>query len=98
MKKGVPAEVGGKGAHDGFFDSRGPIYQHAVPKNVKIDAMCYHRVLQQLQRHIRMKRPELKYQWIMYHNNARPYTAKIMEAWLASKRINVMHPPTPTPL
>ncbi len=45
-KEGVPAEICGKGASGGFFDSRGHIYQHAVLKKVKIDAVYYRGVLQ----------------------------------------------------
>ncbi len=97
-KERVPAEIGVKGAHGVFFfNSRGPIYQHAVPRKVKIDAAYYCGVLQQLQRHIRTKRPELKHRWILHHHDARPHTAKIVETWMASKEIYVMHPPPNSP-
>ncbi len=61
-KEGAPVEINGEGAHGGFFfDIRGPIYQYTVPNEVKIDAAYYCGVLQQLKRHIQMKRMELKY-------------------------------------
>ncbi len=43
-----------------------------------------------MQRHIRMKRLELKHRWILHHDNARPHTAKIVEVWLTNKQIVIM--------
>ncbi len=40
-KEGAPAEIGEEGAHGGFFRYRGPTYQHAVPKKVKINVAYY---------------------------------------------------------
>ncbi len=44
-----------------------------------------------------MKRTELKHRWILSHNIAQPHTAKIMEAWLDSKQIDVMQHPLYNP-
>ena len=77
-----------------FFDSRGPVYQHAVPPKTKINAEYYKSVLEKLLRHIRTKRPELKGTWVLHHNNARPHVAKVVQDWLVNKGVRVMpHPP-----
>ncbi len=91
-KEHVPAEISREGAQGSFFDSRGPTYKPAVPEKMKIDAACYCGVLQQLQRHIRRKMPELKHRWILHHDNARRHTTKIVGACLASKQI-ILHLP-----
>ena len=56
-----------------FFDSKGPIYQHFVPKGTTINTTTYIKILQKFIRLHREKRPE-RYEdgaeWFFHQDNA----------------------------
>ncbi len=68
-----------------FFDRHGMIYQHLVPSGVTVNAAYYLNVLRMLERHVLKKRPHLKKQWILHHDNARPHTVHIITDYLKKK-------------
>ncbi len=76
-----------------FFNCHRPTYRHTVPPKMTINAEYYRTVLQQLLCHICQKRPHVKKQWILHHDNAQPQVICLVQAWLTRHNIEVMlHP------
>jgi len=78
-----------------FFDNRGLIYTHYVPKGKTINANYYIDVLRTFQQHLRHKRPTmLENGWFLHHDNARPHTAMATVDYMCQKGIKTIdHPP-----
>ncbi len=81
-----------------FLTVEDPFISTQSPRKWKLMWHITVGVLQQLQRHVQMKRAELKHQWILHHNNAQSHTTTIVDAWLTSKQIDVMRHPRHSPL
>jgi histone-lysine N-methyltransferase SETMAR len=78
-----------------FFDSRGLIYSHIVPKGAKINATYIVKVLGIFLKKFRQKRPEMAArQWFFHWDNAPVHTAAVVQAWIAANNVQVLeHPP-----
>ncbi len=61
------------------FNCRGLVYQHYCPPKTRIIAKYYLKTLEKLREHIRCKRPDLRNQFILHQDNARPHTASIVQ-------------------
>lgn len=74
-----------------FFDIKGMIYQHWVPKAQTINSAYYIEVISKFLDHLRKKRPEkLEAGWILHQDNARPHTSRETMEFFAKKKINVL--------
>jgi len=85
-----------------FFDSKGLIYTHIMPRGALINAKFILVVLGKLLVHLRKKRPEMvKRDWFFPWDNAPVHGAAVVKSWLAAKAFKVLkHPsflPDPTP-
>jgi histone-lysine N-methyltransferase SETMAR len=78
-----------------FFDSRGLIYTHIVPKGAAINAAYTIKVLGKFLEHFKKKRPAMAaQQWWFHWDNAPVHTAASVKEWMAAKGIQVLeHPP-----
>ena len=78
-----------------FFDSKGLIYTHYVPKGQTINADYFITVLKTFLRALRERRPhKWSIGWVLHMDNARPHTANKTMDFLASKNITLVpHPP-----
>ncbi|GFO08991.1 histone-lysine N-methyltransferase SETMAR [Plakobranchus ocellatus] len=65
-----------------FWDSRGMILQHILPKGESVNADRYCETLDRLRHAVRRKRPGLlRSGVVLQHNNATPHTAKRTKEW-----------------
>jgi hypothetical protein len=55
-----------------FFDSRGIVYRHFVPRKETVTGKSYLKVLKGLKRAVDQKRPEKRNGFILLHDNAPP--------------------------
>jgi histone-lysine N-methyltransferase SETMAR len=78
-----------------FFDSRGMIYTHMVPRGATINATYTIKVLGTFLEHFKKKRPAMAAQQSWFHwDNAPVHTAASVKEWMATKGIQVLeHPP-----
>ncbi len=78
-----------------FFDSKGLVYTHIVPKGTAINANYILVVLGKFMVHLRKKRPEMtKGNWFFHWDNVPVHTAASVKNWLAAKGIQLLpHPP-----
>ncbi len=78
-----------------FFDYKGMVYTHSVPRGQTVNGDYYKQVLTTLMNdHISRKRPELRGNWKLHHDNARPHIAHVVTEYLAKQNIKVVpHPP-----
>ena len=78
-----------------FFDSKGLIYTHIVPRGSTVNAAYIVKVLDVFMRHLRKKRPVLAEQrWFFHWDNAPVHTANVVKEFLAKKNIKLLsHPP-----
>ncbi len=77
-----------------FFDSCGPLHQHVLPTNTTINSALYGKVLQTLRYHVGRKRPHLRDQWLLHHDNAQLHTSNATQDFLDSEFISTFgHPP-----
>jgi histone-lysine N-methyltransferase SETMAR len=78
-----------------FFDCRGLIYTHIVPRGAKINAMYIVKALGTFMKHFKKKRPEMaSREWFFHRDNAPVHTATVVQDWLAANKIQVLeHPP-----
>lgn len=74
-----------------FFDFKGMIYQHYLPKGQTINSVYYMKVLTNFLVHLRKKRPEkLIDGWLLHQDNARPHVSKATMEFMTKKRINLL--------
>jgi hypothetical protein len=80
-----------------FFDSKGLVYTHIMPKRTTINANYILMVLGKFMVHLRKKRPDMtKGNWFFHWDNAPVHTAAVVKNWLAAKEIQLLlHPPPP---
>jgi histone-lysine N-methyltransferase SETMAR len=79
-----------------FFDSRGLIYMHIVPRGASINVAYTIKVLGTFLEHFKKKRPAMAaQQWWFHWDNAPVHTAATpVKEWMAAKGIQVLeHPP-----
>jgi [histone H3]-lysine36 N-dimethyltransferase SETMAR len=78
-----------------FFDSKGLIYTHIVPRGAAINAKYILMVLGKFLEHLRRKRPEMVTRdWFFHWDNASVHTAAVVKSWLTAKAFKVLeHPP-----
>jgi histone-lysine N-methyltransferase SETMAR len=102
IKKGSPGPVKAKVAASrtkqmlvAFFDKKGLVYTHIVPRGVTINPNYTIIVLGKLMKHLRIKRPEtIEQEWFLHCDNAPVHTAAIVKNWLAARAIQMLpHPP-----
>jgi hypothetical protein len=66
-----------------FFDSKGLIYTHIVPRGSTVNAAYIVKVLDVFMRHFKKKRPVMAEQpWFFHWDNAPVHTAAIVQDWL----------------
>lgn len=79
-----------------FFDSRGPIYQHFVPKGTTVNTETYIRILEGFEKRHREKRPErfgdnaVRVRWFFHHDNAPAHASGDTKMWLEVSGYNVL--------
>ncbi len=89
-----PVKICGQSHGDHFFQLEEPHYQHQVPSKGKVNAEHYRDVLKTLQCYVNQRRPQLKNQYHLHHDNARPHTARIITEYLEANSICVIpYPP-----
>jgi histone-lysine N-methyltransferase SETMAR len=102
IKKGSPGPVKAKVAASrtkqmlvAFFDKKGLVYTHIVPRGVTINANYTIIVLGKFLKQLRLKRPEMvEQEWFLHWDNAPVHTAAVVQNWLAARAIRVLpHPP-----
>ncbi len=78
-----------------FFDSRGLIYSHIIPKGAKINATYIVMVLGIFLKKLRQKRPEMaSREWFFHWDNALVHTPAVVQTWIAANNVQVLeHPP-----
>ncbi len=78
-----------------FFDSKGLVNTHIVPKGTAINANYILVVLGKFMVHLRKRRPEMtKGNWFFHWDTAPIHTAASVKNWLAAKGIQLLlHPP-----
>ncbi len=82
-----------------FFDCRGLILKHWVPKGQSITAAYYIEVLKKLRRKIAKKRPEMwaANSWVLHHDNAPAHSAFATRNFLAKTSTAVLEHPAYSP-
>ncbi len=79
-----------------FFDNKGLVYTHIVPRGVTINANYTIIVLGKFMKHLRIKRPEMVEQELFLHWDNTPVLTAEVKNWLAARAIQVLqHPPPP---
>jgi hypothetical protein len=74
-----------------FFDSKGLVYTHIMPKGTAINANYILVVLGKFMVHLRKKRPEMtKGNWFFHWDNAPIHTTAVVKNWLAAKEIQLL--------
>jgi hypothetical protein len=74
-----------------FFDGKGLIYTHIVPKGQPVNANHIVSVFSTFLRHLRKKRPELSaQQWWFHWDNAPVHMAAIVKNWIADHNIQML--------
>jgi histone-lysine N-methyltransferase SETMAR len=77
-----------------FFDSRGIIYTHIVPRGATINATYTIKVLATFLEHFKKRPAMAAQQWWFHWDNAPVHTAASVKEWMAAKGIQVLeHPP-----
>jgi [histone H3]-lysine36 N-dimethyltransferase SETMAR len=78
-----------------FFDSKGLIYTHIVPRGVAINANYIIKALVAFRKHLLRKRPLLvEQEWFLHWDNAPVHSAAVVQDWLAAHNIwRLNHPP-----
>jgi histone-lysine N-methyltransferase SETMAR len=102
IKKGLPGPVKAKVAGCRtkqmmvvFFDKKGLVYTHIVPRGITTNANYTIIVLGKFLKHLRNKRPGMvEQEWFLHWDNAPVHTAPVVKNWLAARSIQVLsHPP-----
>jgi histone-lysine N-methyltransferase SETMAR len=74
-----------------FFDCRGLMYIHVVPRGAKINAMYIVKALDTFMKHFKKKRPEMaSREWFFHWDNGPVHTAAVVQDWLAANQIQVL--------
>jgi histone-lysine N-methyltransferase SETMAR len=78
-----------------FFDSKGLIYTHIVPRGSTVNAAYIVKVPDVFMRHFKKKRPVMAEQpWFFQWDNAPVHNATIVQDWLVAHDVQVLrHPP-----
>jgi hypothetical protein len=78
-----------------FFDSKGLIYSHIIPRGSIVNAAYIVKVLDVFIMHLRKKRFILLEQgWFFHWDNAPVHTAASVQDWLTAHSVQVLcHPP-----
>jgi hypothetical protein len=78
-----------------FFDSKGLIYTHIVPRGVSINAAYTVKVLNIFYKNLKQKRANLMEQdWFFHWDNAPVHTAAVVQDWFDARYIQRLnHPP-----
>lgn len=77
-----------------WWDSQGLLHWEMLKKNITVDKNLYKAQLHRVNEAIQQKRPDRQGQVILLHDNARPHTAKIVQAALQDLFWEVLqHPP-----
>jgi hypothetical protein len=77
-----------------FFNSRGLIYSHIIPRGAAIDATYTIKFLATFMDHLKKKRPTMAQQHLWFHwDNAPVHTAASKKEWMATKGIQVLEHP-----
>lgn len=78
-----------------FWDCKGVVYQEYLPHGETVNAARYLDTLENLRKALRIKRPGLLSKGVLLiHDNARPHSAKITQAFLKQLGWEVLsHPP-----
>jgi histone-lysine N-methyltransferase SETMAR len=102
IKKGLPGPIKAK-VHASrtkqmllaFFDSKGLIYTHIVPRGSTINADYILKAMDKFMAHLKKKRPEMvKQEWFFHWDNAPVHTAASVKKWFADHSIQLLpHPP-----
>jgi histone-lysine N-methyltransferase SETMAR len=102
IKKGLPGPIKAK-VHASrtkqmllaFFESKGLIYTHIVPRGSTINANYILKAMDKFMAHLKKKRPEMVQQeWFFHWDNALVHTATSVKKWHADHSIQLLpHPP-----
>jgi hypothetical protein len=78
-----------------FFDSKGLIYTHIVPRGSTINADYILKAMDKFMAHLKKKRPEMvKQEWFFHWDNAAVHTTASVKKWFADHSIQLLpHPP-----
>lgn len=78
-----------------FFDARGLIYQHWVPRGQTINSSYYVEVIRRFLRHLGIKRPDYKTcDWFFHQDNARPHVSRETMDFFKKRKVPLLgHPP-----
>jgi histone-lysine N-methyltransferase SETMAR len=78
-----------------FFDSKGLIYRHIVPKGSAVNGKYIVKALGNFLKQLKKKRPEMMEQeWWFHWDNAPVHTAAVVKEWFAAHNIQRLeHPP-----
>jgi histone-lysine N-methyltransferase SETMAR len=78
-----------------FFDSKGLVYTHIVPRGATINAIYTVKVLGIFMKNLKKKRPAmLQQEWFFHWDNAPVHTAAVVKNWLAANAVQMLqHPP-----
>ena len=78
-----------------FFNLHGIVYAEFVQQGQTINQNVYKNILRRLMRSVREKRRELweTRSWLLHHDNAPAYNAKVIREFLAKNNIAVLEQP-----
>ena len=78
-----------------FFDSKGLIYTHIVPRGSTINANYIVMTLGKFMKNLKKKRPIMvEQEWFFHWDNAPVHTAAVVKDWLAANSVKMLqHPP-----
>ena len=95
-QEGQTEQVHPQNLDDSFFDSTGMIYMHRVPTGQAVNKKYYVKVLRELRKKFRRKRPALfkSSQWHFHQDNAPFHNSILVTEYLTKMGIKtVPHPP-----
>jgi histone-lysine N-methyltransferase SETMAR len=102
VKKGQPGPIKAK-VHASrtkqmllaFFDSKGLIYSHIVPKGSTVNSNYIVKALGNFLKQLKKKRPQMvEQEWWFHWDNAPVHTAAVVQNWFAAHNIQRLdHPP-----
>jgi hypothetical protein len=81
-----------------FFDSQGMVCTNYVPRGDTVNVKYIIRALGTFLKNLRKKRPETaKGEWFLHWDNTPVHTAKVVQGFLAKKRIKLLSHPLYSP-
>ena len=76
-----------------FFDNIGVVHREFIPDRVGITKELYHGVIQNLIQSVNAKRPQVRRNWLLLHDNAGAHIARIVTDVLDAEGVEVVpHP------